>query len=228
MKVVIAPPFWKTSWAYLLYILLSVVVLYLTYHIMHNMSALRYKIKMEEQLTKYKLAFFTNISHEFRTPLTLIQGALEKMYHVDKIPVEMTYSMKVMDKSTKRLLKLINQLLEFRKVQYNKLALSLEETDVIAFLYEIYLSFKDTAELKNMDFSFIPSVPFYKMFVDKGKIDKVVYNILSNAFKYTPFKGKIEFIVTVDETTHTLQLKISDTGIGIPENKRGELFKCFM
>ena len=91
------------------------------------------------------------------------------------------------------MLRLINQLLEFRKMQKNKLALSLEETDVIAFLYEIFLSFKDTSESKNIDFSFEPSQPAYKMFIDKGNLDKVTYNLLSNAFKYTPSNGKIIF-----------------------------------
>lgn len=228
MKIVVSPPFWKTGWAYLLYMLLLVGVLYLIYHTIHNMSVLRYKIKMEEQLTEYKLAFFTNISHEFRTPLTLIQGALEKMHGVNAIPAELVYSMEVMDKSTKRMLRLINQLLEFRKMQNNKLALSLEETDVIAFLYEIYLTFKDAAESKNMDFRFISSVPACKIFIDKGYVDKIAYNILSNAFKYSPSGGKINVEITVDEMAHVLHIKISDTGVGIPEEKRGELFKRFM
>ena len=96
-----------------------------------------------------------------------------------------------MDKSTQRMLRLINQLLEFRKMQNNKLALSLQETDVVAFLYEIYLSFSDVAEQKNIDFRFLPSIPSYKMFIDKGNLDKVVYNLLSNAFKYTPSGGTI-------------------------------------
>ena len=98
--------------------------------------------------------------------LTLIQGALEKIHRL-KVPKEMATTLKIMDKSTERMLRLINQLLEFRKMQNNKLALSLEETDVIAFLYEIYLSFKDAAESKNMEFRFIPSCQSYRMFIDK-------------------------------------------------------------
>ena len=126
-----------------------------------------------EEATHAKLVFFTNISHDFRTPLTLIQAALEKMHRAGKMPKEILSSVKMMDKSTQRMLRLINQLLEFRKMQNNKLALSLEETDVVAFLYEIYLSFKDVAESKKMDFKFIPSVTSYKMFIDKGILDKV-------------------------------------------------------
>lgn len=126
------------------------------------------------------------------------------------------------------MLRLINQLLEFRKMQNNKLALSLEETDVIAFLYEIYLSFQDTAESKNMDFKFIPSVNSYKMYIDKGNIDKIAYNLLSNAFKYTPSGGKIEFSIYIDKQKQLLIMKVTDTGVGIPKEKRNELFKRFM
>lgn len=113
-------------------------------------------------------------------------------------------------------------------MQNNKLALSLQETDVVAFLYEIYLSFSDVAEQKNMDFRFLPSVPSYKMFIDKGNLDKVVYNLLSNAFKYTPSGGTILFSVNVDEVKKCLYIQVADTGVGIPKEKQGELFKRFM
>ena len=113
-------------------------------------------------------------------------------------------------------------------MQNNKLALSLEETDVIAFLYEIFLSFNDAAESKRMDFRFSPSVASYKMFIDKSNLDKVTYNLLSNAFKYTPSEGKIILTVKVDETANTLIISVSDTGVGIPKEKRNELFKRFM
>lgn len=228
LQIVIAPPFWRTGWAFLCYVLLACLACYVVYRVVRNMNDLRNKIKVEEQLTEYKLVFFTNISHEFRTPLTLIRAALEKMHHVGKIPKEMAYSVRVMDKSTQRMLRLINQLLEFRKMQNNKLALSLEETDVIAFLYEIYLSFKDTAESKKMVFRFSPSVASYRMFIDKGNLDKITYNLLSNAFKYTPSGGKVEFSIWVDEVNHKLVIKVTDTGVGIPKEKRDQLFKRFM
>ena len=228
LKIVVAPPFWKTTWAFLIYAILIGAALYVAYRLMRDFNSLRNRIQIEKQLTEYKLVFFTNISHEFRTPLTLIQGALEKIQRGGKIPKEMSYSLKVMDKSTQRMLRLINQLLEFRKMQNNKLALSLEETDVIAFLYEIFLSFNDAAESKNMDFKFLPSMAAYKMFIDKGNLDKVTYNLLSNAFKYTPSGGKVTFSVTVDEGKKQLVISVADTGVGIPKEKRGELFKRFM
>ena len=228
LKIVVVPPFWKTNWAMLCYVLLLMVALYFAFRIVRNFNGLRNRINVEKQLTEYKLVFFTNISHEFRTPLTLIQGALEKIQRVTDIPRELIYPLKTMDKSTQRMLRLINQLLEFRKMQNNKLALSLEETDVISFLYEIFLSFGDVAEQKNMNFRFLPSVPSYKMFIDKGNLDKVTYNLLSNAFKYTPSNGTIILSVNVDEGKQTLQIQVSDTGVGIPKEKQNELFKRFM
>ena len=228
LKIVIVPPFWKSGWAMLIYTLLIITTLYFAYHIVNNFNQLRNRIHVEKQLTEYKLVFFTNISHEFRTPLTLIQGALEKMQRIGNVPRELTSPLQTMNKSTQRMLRLINQLLEFRKMQNNKLALSLEETDVIAFLYEIFLSFKDVAEQKNMNFRFEPSIRIYKMFIDKGNLDKVVYNLLSNAFKYTPANGTVTFSVNVDETKQTLRIQVSDTGVGIPKEKQDELFKRFM
>lgn len=228
LKIVVSPPFWKTTWAFLLYAILIGIALYFSYRLMRDINTLRNRVQVEKQLTEYKLVFFTNISHEFRTPLTLIQGALEKMQRGGKVSKEMAYSLKIMDKSTQRMLRLINQLLEFRKMQNNKLALSLEETDVMAFLHEIFLSFNDAAESKNMDFKFLPSMASYKMFIDKGNLDKVTYNLLSNAFKYTPSGGKVMFSVTANEMKRQLIISVTDTGVGIPKEKRTELFKRFM
>ncbi|HCC53078.1 MAG TPA: hybrid sensor histidine kinase/response regulator [Porphyromonadaceae bacterium] len=229
MQITIKPPFWKTRYAYLLYIIITTGILYLAFRIARNFAQLNNKIKLEEQLTNYKLVFFTNISHEFRTPLTLIKGGLEKMEQkADMLPKELLSPLRIMDKSTQRLLRLINQLLEFRKMQNNKLALSLEETDVIAFLKEIFYSFKDIAQSKNMDFRFISSSDHYKTHIDKEKVDKITYNLLSNAFKYTPSGGKVTLTVTIDSAEKCLRMQVSDNGVGIPKEKQEELFKRFM
>lgn len=228
MKIVVSPPFWKTGWAYVLYIFVSLVLLYFVYQMLNKMNTLRYKIAMEEQLTEYKLVFFTNISHEFRTPLTLIQGALEKFHRIGGLSKDQAASIKIMDKSTQRMLRLINQLLEFRKMQNHKLSLALEEMDVVPFLQDIFHSFADIAESKKMDYVFESDRDSYKMFVDKGHLDKIVYNLLSNAFKYTPSQGRVVFDVSVDENEKKLRLQVSDTGVGIPKQKQGELFHRFM
>ena len=226
LKIVIVPPFWKTNWAMLGYVLLLIVTLYFAFRIVRNFNGLRNRINVEKQLTEYKLVFFTNISHEFRTPLTLIQGALEKIQRVSDIPRDLIHPLKTMDKSTQRMLRLINQLLEFRKMQNNKLALSLEETDVIAFLYEIFLSFGDVAEQKNMNFRFIPSIPSYKMFLDKGNLDKVTYNLLSNAFKYTPDGQSIKIEVDTSRE-NMLALRVANEGSTIKEKDFQYIFNRY-
>lgn len=228
LNIVITPPFWETTWAYLFYFLVVVIVLYVAFCLIRNFNNLRNRIQVETQLTEYKLMFFTNISHEFRTPLTMIQGALEKIESLNKIPKEMVYPIQLMNKSTNRMLRLINQLLEFRKMQNNKLSLMLEETDVMVFFYDIYRSFKETADDKLIDFHFAPSTSSYKMFVDQSKLDKIVYNLLSNALKYTPKGGKVVFAIIVNEEVGKLFISVSDNGVGIPKEKQGELFSRFM
>lgn len=228
LQITIVPPFWKTTWAYLIYISLLLAATYIAFRTIHRFNTLRNRIQVENQLTEYKLVFFTNISHEFRTPLTLIQGALEKIESMKNLPKEMNYSIQIMEKSTQRMLRLINQLLEFRKMQNKKLSLALEETDVIPFLRNIYTSFSDTAEKKKMQFSFVPSVDSHYLFIDKDKLDKIVYNLLSNAFKYTPNGGKVTFSVIVDHNSDKLIMTIADSGIGIPKEKQPQLFSRFM
>ncbi|WP_321334164.1 two-component regulator propeller domain-containing protein [uncultured Bacteroides sp.] len=228
LQIMISPPFYLSVWAFLIYALLIAGGGYFAFNVARNFNRLHNKIEIEKQLTEYKLVFFTNISHEFRTPLTLIQGALDRIQRLNITSQDLVHPLKTMEKSTQRMLKLIDQLLEFRKMQNNKLALSLEETDVVAMLYEIFLSFGDIAESKNMDFLFVPSVGKYKMYIDKGKLDKIVYNILSNAFKYTPQGGQIRLMVNADTEKSTLAISVSDTGVGIPKEKRNELFNRFM
>lgn len=229
LMIIVHPPFYLTVWAFILYFILGCVVLLVTFRIITNINTLHNKIAVEKHLTEYKLVFFTNISHEFRTPLTLIEGALERIHSLgENLPNELNLPIKVLDKSSKRMMRLIDQLLEFRKMQNNKLALSLEETDVVAFLYEIFLSFGDVADQKNMDFQFIPSDKHYVMFVDKEKVDKIAYNLLSNAFKYTPSKHKIRLIVSVDQEEGKLRIQVTDTGVGISKEKQAELFLRFM
>ena len=228
LPITIHPPIYFTPWAFLVYALFLFIALYFSYRLTRNFYLLNKKIAVEKQLTEYKLVFFTNISHEFRTPLTLIQGALERIRRIESVPKEITYPLQTMEKSTRRMLRLIDQLLEFRKMQNNKLALSLEKTDVIAMLYEIFLSFEDMAESKNMDFQFVPSVTSYMMYIDKGKLDKITYNMLSNAFKYTPQGGRICLYVNIHEQQGVVEIQVADTGVGIPKEKRSELFNRFM
>lgn len=184
------------------------------------------KIKVENQLTEFKLRFFTNISHEFRTPLTIIRGAMDRISEQGDVPGRLKQPISSMQKSTDRLLRLINELLEFRKIQNEKLKLQLEETDVIDFLRNIFLTFNENAENRQMSYHFTTFAREYTMFIDRNYVDKMAYNLLSNAFKYTPHKHDITMKVSLTDDGR-LSFSVEDTGIGIPKNKQGALFTRF-
>ena len=224
----IKPPFYLTSWAILIYVLLVLGVIILVVKFVHDKNVLRNRIRLEQELTRYKLVFFTNIAHEFRTPLTLMQGSLEKEKRIMKAnrwQTELEKTIRVMDKSVQRMLRLIDQLLEFRKMQAGKLKLSLQETDVVMFVKGICRMFDDAAESKEIAYSFKSSEPAHAMFLDQQMIDKVVFNLLSNAFKYTPAKGTISVSLSF---TDVMTIRVADTGVGIPQEKREQLFSRFM
>lgn len=224
----IKPPFYLTSWAIMIYVLLVLGVIILVVKFVHDKNVLRNRIRLEQELTRYKLVFFTNIAHEFRTPLTLMQGSLEKEKRIMKAnrwQTELEKTIRVMDKSVQRMLRLIDQLLEFRKMQAGKLKLSLQETDVVMFVKGICRMFDDAAESKEIAYRFESSEPSRAMFLDQQMIDKVVFNLLSNAFKYTPAKGSISVSLSF---TDVMTIRVADTGVGIPQEKRAQLFSRFM
>lgn len=224
----IKPPFYLTYWAIMIYVLLVLGVIILVVKFVHDKNVLRNRIRLEQELTRYKLVFFTNIAHEFRTPLTLMQGSLEKEKRIMKAnrwQTELEKTIRVMDKSVQRMLRLIDQLLEFRKMQAGKLKLSLQETDAVMFVKAICRMFDDAAESKEIAYSFESSEPAHAMFLDQQMIDKVAFNLLSNAFKYTPAKGTISVSLSF---TDVLTIRVADTGVGIPHEKRAQLFSRFM
>lgn len=224
----IKPPFYLTSWAIMIYVLLVLGVIILVVKFVHDKNVLRNRIRLEQEHTRYKLVFFTNIAHEFRTPLTLMQGSLEKEKRIMKAnrwQTELEKTIRVMDKSVQRMLRLIDQLLEFRKMQAGKLKLSLQETDAVMFVKGICRMFDDAAESKEIAYSFESSEPSRAMFLDQQMIDKVVFNLLSNAFKYTPAKGTISVSLSF---TDVMTIRVADTGVGIPQEKREQLFSRFM
>jgi ligand-binding sensor domain-containing protein/AraC-like DNA-binding protein/nitrogen-specific signal transduction histidine kinase len=227
LDIVIKPPFWKTFYAYILYMVFACLALYFTYKLIKNFSKLRNRLIVEKQLTDYKLVFFTNIAHEFRSPLTLIKGGLEKMAQIDNMPDAATQPMVSIRNSSKRLMRLIDQLLMFNKVQNKGLTLAVEEIDVITFIKDIFETFYESAFSKNILFRFIPFSKSYLMYVDQDYLDKILYNLLSNAFKFTPNNGSVTLMVSLDEEKYQLVIRVADTGIGIPQEKRDELFNRF-
>jgi len=229
LEIVIKPPFWRSDIAFLIYLIIVGALVYFTFRLIYNFNRLNNAVKVERQLTDYKLRFFTNISHEFRTPLTLIKGSVDTLNELKtKMNEPFQRLVEDLDKNTSHLMRLIDQLMEFRKLQNNKQKLNLQSTDVVSFLREIYSSFSNVAVKSNIEYQYLPSCSSIPIYIDRNKVDKVVFNLLSNAFKFTARGGKISLIVETDDFTQVLRISVSDNGIGIPKEKQNLLFSRFM
>lgn len=223
--IVIQPPFWATWWAYIIYAFIIVAIAWATYRYFRRINELHNRIKVEKQLTEYKIQFFTNISHEFRTPLTIIRSAMDHIHTIRQLPGDIRQPVSAMQKSVQRLLRMVNQLMEFNKMHEGKLHLAVEETDVVAFLRNIYSIFRPMAEQKHIDYLFTTNKQAHTIFVDRNFLDQIAYNIISNAFKYTPSRRSITVKVKVNDDT--MEFEVQDTGMGIPKEKQSALFERF-
>ena len=229
LEIRISPPFYNSTLAYIIYILLAIVVIYIIIRIIAKFNKMNNDIQVEHSLTEYKLRFFTNISHEFRTPLTLIRSGVETLTELKpKMNEKMQQLTDDLDVNTSHLLRLIDQLLEFRKLQNNKQKLNLQMTDAVAFLKNIFSIYNRVANKMNIDYQFISQSEKIPVYLDRTKVDKMALNLLSNAFKFTPHDGKITFSIETDEDKDLLIIKICDNGIGIPKEKQHLLFSRFM
>ncbi|MBX2876596.1 MAG: response regulator, partial [Saprospiraceae bacterium] len=150
------------------------------------------KLEHEEQLHEMKLRFFTNISHEFRTPLTLINWPIKKLLKSDNLSGEERGQLEIVKRNTNRLLQLISQIMEFRKLEKGQAKLNIARVELVGFMNEIIFNFSEEAKSKNISFSFSHEKEQCLIEADKEKLDKIIYNLLSNAFKFTPVNGKID------------------------------------
>ena len=226
MKVTILQPWWNTWWAWLIYLLLVGGIAWYIIRLLLITYSMRNRIRVEREISEFKQRFFMDVSHEFRTPLTLIQGSMERMRKSGDLPSAIRQPISNMGRSTDRLIRLVNQLLDVDKYQQGKLRLRLQQTDVILFLRDVTMSFSDMAYNREMNLQFVPFAQHHEMFVDRGFLDKIIYNLLSNAFKYTPRKGDIT--VRVKRESQHLIVRVEDTGVGVPKEKQSQLFTRFM
>lgn len=186
-----------------------------------------------EEATQAKLRFFTNISHEFRTPLTLIKGPLENLMQSEQYTAEQQNQFKLMHRNTIRLLRLVNQLMDFRKLENKKMELAASENDLIAFLQETKDSFASLASGRNIELDVVCPEKQLPVWFDRDKMDKVLFNILSNAFKFTSDGGKITILankvipMVPGIYTEEVQIEIKDTGIGMAEKHLDKIFDRF-
>lgn len=233
--IVINPPFWLTPWAYILYCLIIVGVFVLVFRYGKKLEQAKTEAKLEhqekvhaEKIHKVKLEFYTNISHELKTPLTLIFSPLTQLINNNNLSPQMKKQLRGIERNSKRLYSLINQLLEFRRLEQGKENLAVRECILQELVEDITTSFRSAAEEKGI--LFIISMPEddTKVWVDTEKVDKVIFNLLSNAFKYTPEEGEIKLVLNVTGKKHQkLSIDVIDTGIGIEQKNIERIFERF-
>lgn len=183
--------------------------------------------KIAERSNEAKLNFFTGLSHEFKTPITLIMSYVESLIENDKIKgTALIDEVKLIHKNSNRLLRLINQLLDFRKIEEQKFTLRASNTRIYDFTSDVMTNFKGEAARRNIDFQLACKNKNLELFIDRGLMDKVYFNLLSNAFKFTPDNGKITISI-IENQDNTVRISFKDSGIGIPENELSSVFSPF-
>lgn len=228
----IKPPFYKSAYAYLLFFMFVIflLLLYLRYLKDKNnlKNSLEYEIKEKEhieEVNQMKLQFFTNISHEFRTPLTLISSQTEMMLREKNLATDIQDQVMSISRNTKMMQRLINELLDFRKAVNDRLSLKVAEYDMVAFLKEITQSFGKLAQYKEIELTFSTSDDAILLWFDPIQMQKIFYNLISNAFKYTPNEGRID--VRITQSKNNVLVVIEDTGYGISKEDLDKIFDRF-
>ncbi len=221
----VEPSFWQTGWAVILYLLLIAGVIYICVRIFLANSKLRQEVTIEQKVTDIKLRFFTNISHELRTPLTLIAGPVENILQNEKLTPNVRTQLEIVQSNSKRMLRLINEILDFRKIQNKKMRLKIQEMKIGPLVQTTCENFTKEAYDKHIQFHVENEVPDATLWIDRDKVDIILYNLLSNAFKFTP-SGK-SVAVKVHEKPDYVLLTVADTGVGMPKDKRALLFERF-
>ena len=231
VSLIIFPPWWKTWWAYFSYGLFFLFALYSLRRYEMNRLSFRDQVKMDaavlkekEETEKLKSRFFANISHEFRTPLTLILGPAEKI--ISGTSDDNIKDANTIKRNSRRLLQLINQLLDLSKLEAGKLKLEASKGNIVSFVKGVALSFESLSESKDITLRLQTDKEYIELYFDREKMMQVLTNILSNAFKFTPVDGKIT--VSVKETDKKqVEIKVHDTGIGIATEEIPKLFDRF-
>jgi len=241
LKIVILPPFWRSTAAFIIYFLLIVTFLFAVRRMILERQRLKLEAEREhleaeriQQVDALKTRFFTNISHEFRTPLTLILTPLEKMLS-GKIDDEHKSHLVLVHRNARRLLSMVNQLLDFRKMEVQKIEAKPTWGDILVFAQEIGETFQDLAENKQIAYTFLAKEKSLFTYFDQDKLEKILSNLLSNAYKFTPEKGKISLSVEIDKNeteqglgkNGTVIFTVRDNGIGIPREKQYKIFDRF-
>ena len=232
LKIKVNPAPWRSWWAFLLYGLAIAIALYFLINAQKSKTKLRLELGLEqlenekiEEANKAKLQFFTNISHEFRTPLTLILGPLKQVLSDFKGASSIYKTLLVVENNANHLLLLINRLMDFRKFENDLFQMEAAKGNIVKFLKEIYLSFSEHAKSGGYEYSFSTSKEVILVYYDRYKLERVFYNLISNAFRYTPKGGKIHIVIK--EEGSTILIAVEDSGVGISKENKDKIFDRF-
>ena len=232
LSIRVYPPFYLAWYAYLFYVLLIFIII--RWYIQFSRSrllletSLSYEKKEKEhieEVNQSKLRFFTNISHEFRTPLTLIAGQVDMLLQTHNIQPTVYNRILSIKRNTLNMQSLINELLEFRKTEQGHLQLKVSKHDLVKFLYEVYLSFAEYANYRQIKFTFDCNENEILLWFDVTQMQKVFYNLISNAFKYTSKDGSIS--LRVEQSGDAVMISIIDSGVGISAEAVDKIFDRF-
>jgi len=231
MKVVITPPWWQTPWAIGMYALIFILGVWGIIKFQTYRTRLQHELKMQEfeahhlrEIESMKSRFFANLSHEFRTPLTLIKGPLEQLIS-GRIKDNLVDYYKMLLRNTEKLQNLIDQLLELSQLEAETIPLNKQPHELVGLLKGFTYSFMPLAEQKFISLNFSSAVDKMNMSLDRDKLEKIINNLLSNAFKFTPSGGKVSVDLLAE--LRTVKIKVSDTGTGIPEEYQAKIFDRF-
>jgi ligand-binding sensor domain-containing protein/signal transduction histidine kinase/DNA-binding response OmpR family regulator len=233
-------PWWRTYWAYAFYLALLGIAVYLfrQYSVIRNnrkreLLLEHYEREREQELSALKYRFFTNISHEFRTPLTLIKAPLEELKtRLSKVGGEpFSQKLQLMGQQVDKMMRLVDQLMDVSKSEMGQLNIYVSPTDIVVLGEQLVQQFQTMASQQKIDLAYIPSLPHLTALIDIDKIEKVIYNLLSNAFKYTPTGGQIKVYLDCvsgekEEEKH-IKIRVEDTGVGISETDVPRIFDRF-
>lgn len=221
----VLPTFWETGWAKAFYLVVVLVISLAIGYVFFYIYYLKHKVNMEQRLAEIKVRSFIDISHELRTPLTLISGPVSEVLSQEPLTSRTRHHLQLVQKNINRMLLLINQVLDFRKIQNKKMGLTIEYRDIIIMLHNIMDNFRLLATEKNINFSLQTTLPSVFLWIDSDKFEKIIFNLLSNAFKYTPDNKSITLIVM--ESGQFVSIAVKDEGIGISKDKVPSIFERF-
>lgn len=225
LHITICQPWYNTVWAWCIYLLIICGAGVLYYRSWRRNFELNQQIALEKQIYDFRINFFTHISHEFRTPLAIIQSAVEKMMTKGEGNASKN-NINTLSRGTKRLQRLINQLMEFRKINTGNMKLNVEKGEIIGFVRAIYNDIYTVAKQKDITMNFTPWTSNHEMLFDQEKVETIVYNLLSNAVKYTPDKGIISVKLYLEN--NIVFFSVEDNGPGNKPERKADLFKPFM